>query len=199
MPCLIWKARRCARLAGFLLLKREFAQAIRWISLRDVKLGAMLATPTTSERAMPRLNPLIPGNAKRPPPPAGLDERERTIWRQISARLPQDWSSQPLMKELCRHIRNADDLADELGRARDAINELRKTPEPPTKLLAAAMREYRVLLRAHGAQSQAISALSTRLRLTPQSRYQPSTAQTRATETPEGIRPWNDWGNNRSQ
>jgi hypothetical protein len=152
------------------------------------------------ERTMPRTSPFIPGNGKRPPPPAGLDAREAAIWRQITKRLPVDWFvAEPLLKELCRHIRICDDLAGDIARARAAVDEIRGMPEPPAKLLLAAMREYRALLRAHGYQSERVTNLSTKLRLAPQSRYAPKTAKTRAMETDAGVPPWLDWGNDRPQ
>jgi hypothetical protein len=144
---------------------------------------------------MPRTSPLIPGNSKRPSPPPGLDARETKIWRQITKRLPVDWfAAEPLLTELCRHIRISDDLMGDIAQARAAIDGLQKTSDPRSKLLLEAMKEYRTLLRCHCLQSERIGALSTKLRLTPQSRYAPATAKTRATETPAGIDPWLDWG-----
>jgi hypothetical protein len=119
--------------------------------------------------------PIIPGsNGKRPPPPPQLNASERAIWREFTARLPPDWftASAPLLKELCRHVRLADNLSEDITRARATIDELQKMPEPPAKPLKEATKEYRVLLRMHGFQSQRIGAMMTRLRLTPQSRYQ---------------------------
>ena len=156
---------------------------------------------------MPRQNqytaagPIIPGNERRPSPPAQLDTRERRIWSAITARLPADWitaESQPMLTELCRHIRIADDLAVDRALARAAIDEIRKMPEPDAKSLAEATREYRAVLRAHGYQTERIGNLSTKLRLTPQARYAPSTAKREAGKVIEGPEPWNDWGNDRS-
>jgi hypothetical protein len=147
-------------------------------------------------------NPLIPGiPGRRPSPPAQLDAREKQIWTEISRRLPADWftASAPLLMELCRHIHLADDLAGDIAPARAAIDEIQKMPEPPTKLLAAATKEYRVLLRMHGLQSQRIGTLATRLRLTPQSRYAPSVAGTAAQTTDAEIPPWLDYGVDRPQ
>jgi len=168
-----------------------------------MKRRAMLATQRPMERAMPRtsrqdaLSPLIPG--KRRPPPAELDEREAKIWRDITARLPIDWfttDNAPLLKELCRHIRHADDLSIDLALARAAVDEIRKTPEPPStkKLLEEAEKGYRVLLRAHGFQSERIGNLSTKLRLTNQARYEPSRAKAESAKATSYPAPWNDWG-----
>jgi hypothetical protein len=157
---------------------------------------------------MPRKNqydasgPFIPGTERRPSPPAQLDARERAIWTKITARLPAEWftaETQPMLTELCRHIRIADDLSTDRALARAAIDELRKTPEPPAELLATATQEYRAVLRAHGYQSERIGNLATKLRLTPQARYAPSTAKREAAKVIEGPEPWLDWGENRKQ
>jgi hypothetical protein len=151
------------------------------------------------KREQDGLGPILPGsNGKRPPPPAELNPREKVIWRDIAKRLPADWfqTSQPVLKELCQHIRLADDLMEDVRRAQAVVDELRGTPGPAdVKLLVAALRELRAALRAHLLQSGQIISLSTKLRLTPQSRYAPSTAKVRAGETSDGIEPWNDWGN----
>ena len=145
--------------------------------------------------------PIIPGSTKRPPPPTDLEPREKVIWRDLAARLPPDWfaTSQSVLKELVRHVRLSDDLMGDIKRAQAAVDEVLRMPEPPAKLLVAATRELRASLRTHVLQSQRIGALSTQLRLTPQSRYQPTTAKAKAMETPEGIDPWLDWGNDRPQ
>jgi hypothetical protein len=152
---------------------------------------------------MPRRNqysasPIIPGSERRPPPPAELEARERAIWTKIIARLPAIWitaEAQPMLTELCRHIRIADDLSVDLTEARAAINAIRKSPEPDSEALAMATQEYLALLRAHGFQSERIGNLSTKLRLTPQARYAPSTANRATSRTLE--RPWEDWGEDR--
>jgi hypothetical protein len=141
---------------------------------------------------MPRKNqytsgPIIPGNERRPSPPAQLDARERAIWTKITARLPADWftaETQPMLTELCRHIRNADDLTADLAVARAAIDEIQKQPEPDSEALEEAKK---------------VARHSTKLRLTPQARYAPSTAKREAAKVLEGPEPWSDWGENRKQ
>ena len=138
------------------------------------------------------LSPIIPGTTKRPSPPAHLDARERAIWSKITASLTADWftaSNAPMFTELCRHIRHADDLSTDLARARATIDGIRKQPEPDTEVLAEATKEYHSLLRAHGYQSERLGNLATKLRLTPQARYAPSTAQREAAKVIEGIPP----------
>jgi hypothetical protein len=149
------------------------------------------------KRQQGALSPIIPGsNGKRPAPPPELTPREKVVWRDLTKRLPADWftTSQPVLRELVRHIVLADDAHQVVARAQAAVDEILRMPEPPpAKLLVAATRELRASLRTHVLQSQRISALSTTLRLTPQARYQPSTAKIRATEEPAGVAPWNDW------
>jgi hypothetical protein len=99
-----------------------------------------------------------------------------------------------MLKELVRHIRIADDLWVDLAQARAAIDELRKAPEPDAESVAEATREYRAVLRAHGYQTERIGNLATKLRLTPQARYAPSTASREAAKTIDGLAPWDDWG-----
>jgi hypothetical protein len=152
---------------------------------------------------MPRQNqyasgPIIPGNERRPSPPAQLDARERAIWTKITARLPAEWftaEAQPMLKELVRHLCIADDLAADLKLARVAVDETRKALD--AEALAAATQEYRAVLRAHGYQSERIGNLATKLRLSPQSRYAPSSAKREAGKVLEGPAPWLDWRNDR--
>src|SRR2546421_267826 len=73
-----------------------------------------------------RLSPFIPGSKqKRPAPPPELNVREAKIWTKITRRLPADWftASAPLLKELCRHSRLADNLSEDIARAQTAIDE----------------------------------------------------------------------------
>jgi hypothetical protein len=71
--------------------------------------------------------------------------------------LPRDWfgGSLPVLVQLVRHIKLSNDMAGDVARARAAIDEIQKMPEPPLKLLLAAMKEYRVLARCHAQQLDA--------------------------------------------
>jgi hypothetical protein len=206
------EARRDCPLCGlFLNQERESTQAIKrrdrnyaGDSLRHEWLAHHAARRNADDpkRSAPMARtsqnggPILPGTTKRPSPPPGLDAREAVIWRQVTKRLPPDWinTGAPLFRELCRHIALSNTLMEDIARARAAIDELRTSEQPASKLLLDATKSYRVLLRLHALQSQQIGTLSTKLRLTPQSRYQSSTAKARATEEPEGPEPWLDWG-----
>jgi hypothetical protein len=197
----------CPPRAAFLRLERESRQAMAGVR-RAIQLAWRSAPRNAGagdqqERAMPRPNqytsgPILPG--KRRPPPPELDAREAKIWREITGRLPAEWftaDNAPLLKELCRHIRHADDLSDDVTVARARINQFLAEPkrDPFKKLLLEATQEYLTLLRAHGFQSERIGNLSTKLRLTNQSRYQSSKAKAEAARTASSHpEPWLDWG-----
>jgi hypothetical protein len=202
------KARRCARLAGFLLLKREFTQAVGRI-LAQHETWRDAGDPPATERAMPRKNqyqafgPLMPGSGRRPSPPPELTAREAKIWRDVTQRLPASWFTSDnamLLKELCRHIRHADDLSIDLTMARTAVDQVRADPkqDPRGKLRAEATAHYFSLLRAHAHQSERMGQLATKLRLTPSSRYAPGKAATEAAKA-SYPRPWNDWRGGRDE
>src|SRR5262245_27408074 len=100
---------------------------------------------------------VIPGT--RPPPPAQLTPEQAIHWRTITNRLPQSWfgeETQFLLRELVRHVDYCDALA------RD-IEALRSSPDATTEELHQA-------LKAHALQSERLANLSTKLRLTKQSR-----------------------------
>jgi hypothetical protein len=62
------------------------------------------------------LGPIIPGVERRPPPPDDLEPEEQAHWVAITGALPADWfngGSWPLLKQLCRHINNADELVQD--------------------------------------------------------------------------------------
>jgi hypothetical protein len=141
----------------------------------------------------------------RPPPPAppDLDPAEADIWNAIVASLPADWitgGSAPLLTNLCRHVHNANLLAADIGSRREDIDQARQldsaASEPKAISRARALRlslekSLRSLLTAHGYQSDRITRLSTKLRLSQQSRYRADAAG-RATAR-EPLRPWEDW------
>lgn len=145
---------------------------------------------------------VVPGaKVPPPPPPPELDDVEAVIWRGIVSDLPGDWfapESQPMLKELCRHVRHADDLMQDLRAVRAALAEVTAGSGPvPTQSEAVATltNEVRALLRAHGYQSERIGNLATKLRLTNQAKVVVTAAARKAKETPSRApEPWDDWG-----
>ncbi len=143
------------------------------------------------------LGPILPGvPRKRSPPPPELDPREAKIWRDITRSLPADWftsGNHLLLKELCRHVRLSDDSMVDIALARAAVDEVMATPKPPPKLLIEALKKYRAALQSHALQSERIASLSTKLRITNQSRYAPRVAGTAANTVSAYPEPWIDW------
>jgi hypothetical protein len=137
------------------------------------------------------LGPIMPGVETRPPPPDDLLPAEQAHWIAIVAALPPDWfngGSAPLLKQLCRHIHNADLLAQDIAQERGAL----AAGEP--KARSALLRA----LRCHGYESDRIISLSTKLRLTKLSRYaRADAAHAAARDAGSSPPPWTDWGNGR--
>lgn len=143
--------------------------------------------------------------AARPPldPPDGLDEPERAIWQGIVSKLPGDWfapEAVPLLKELVRHVRNADDLAVDLASVRAGrklIEAAELTEAERLAQLKTSSTALHALLRAQGYQSERIGNLATKLRLTNQSKdLVTAAARKRADQRPTPqAKPWDDWKN----
>ena len=57
-------------------------------------------------------------SARLPPPPEELEPDQQLEWEAITARLPVDWftgENIPMLKELCRHITYARELAGQIA------------------------------------------------------------------------------------
>jgi hypothetical protein len=117
----------------------------------------------------------------KPEPPAELSPQAAAEWRRITGALPYDWFTAPtqaLLVQLCNHIVQARRIAGSI----DAFEtEWLADPE--------GLARYDKLLALAARESSVIASLSTKMRLTPQSRYQPGRA---ATEAAKGGRrlPW---------
>ena len=114
-----------------------------------------------------------------------------------------------MLKELCRHITYARELARQMQKLRAEIQAvmegsaadtagsvgIAEEQEDPTGLRDELCR----LLRSHGYQTERIGNLSTKLRLTKQSRYDASSAYRAAKDAGSVMKkPWLDWGENSS-
>ena len=78
------------------------------------------------------------------PEPDDLNEPEQTIWENLTYRLPAEWfvgATEPLLKQLVRHIHHADLLAGEIRRA-----------EPELGTDAKRWAVFRAMSRAFGYQ-----------------------------------------------
>jgi hypothetical protein len=113
--------------------------------------------------------PLGPG-MPRIEPPKGFDADEKALWRQIVGTMPADWfdlGSAPMLAKLCEHLVAADGLKKAYKTNGDI--ELLKNWREETKVIAS---------------------LATKLRLTPQSRYDCFKAANKLKNTVRGIKAW---------
>jgi hypothetical protein len=122
---------------------------------------------------------LVPG--VRPESPAELSPEQAETWRVAVNSMPADWFSGctgVLLHQLCRHVSYARWMAAEL----DAVGL-----GSPKK--GGGIDRFDKLSRMHLREGKAISSLMTKLRLTPQSRYQSRAAFTAHQNTPQ-KKPW---------
>ena len=119
-------------------------------------------------------------STRRLSPPPDPTEEQAEVWRGIVNAHPGDWfgpGSAPVLAALCRHVTAGRRVAGWIARleaAEDGLDE---------------ERWFKLLARQE-AESKAVAALATRLRLTPQSRYTPHGAATAGRGTQDGPRPW---------
>jgi hypothetical protein len=111
-----------------------------------------------------------------------MPEPQKKIWRDSIAGEPADFfvtaATQALLTNYCRHLHAANEFSD-------LIDDF-----PPEVLeTAMGMRRYEWLSRMRQRETKAAMELATKLRLTNQSRWQPSTAAIKAS-TEAGPSPW---------
>ena len=144
--------------------------------------------------------PIIPG--QRALPPDDLEPDEAAEWNQITARLPDGWftaENMPMLTQLCRHICYARWLAGAISSIRGQIRAIEASSDPVAlgseKAEAMLSDRLRSFLRAHCDQSERISNISTKLRLTQGSRYTLTAARaaSAAGDSPTGRKPWEGW------
>jgi hypothetical protein len=123
-----------------------------------------------------------------------LTEEECQIWTDIAASLPHDWfpaDTHPLLVQLCRHIGYARLLANEINAVRQRLREV--TPESDEE--SRWWVELTALMRSHALQSERISQIAVKLRMTNQSRLQARGGdQNRRTVSGVVEKPWEAWG-----
>jgi hypothetical protein len=95
----------------------------------------------------------------RPLPPIDFDDREAAIWSSIVNSMPADWfniGSVPLLTQYVRHVVASQNLAFLIANATANSEEIN-------------VKEYIALLRAQKEESNALSSLATKLRISNQS------------------------------
>jgi len=139
-------------------------------------------------------------------PPPELSEPEQNVWRKIVASQAPGWftdGNAPLLRELCRHIQQTERIMADLAAIEKASETaLDRTTVDPVKLelMIEVARSRTALIKLHVQVSRQIGDLSTRLRLSNQSRYEGVRAKSEAEkEAPSSIpEPWLDWGRERT-
>jgi hypothetical protein len=123
--------------------------------------------------------PSVVGLPERPEPLSHLTAEEAEEWRNIVATKPADWfmrDAQPVLAAYCQAIVMHRELMG-IWRARQAL-------DAPEKLLG-----LKDLVSMVNKTANLVAQLATKLRLTPQSRYNPRSAST-ANSKPDGRKLW---------
>jgi hypothetical protein len=120
---------------------------------------------------------------RRPAPPHGLSEAERTVWRDVVGCMAAGWlarSQYPILTAYCRHTVRAEMLAAEIEGFRPEWLVVEGGLARLDKIMAMAERETR-----------AITACARSMRLTHQAQVRPPSAGSAAArQPPDGRRPW---------
>ena len=124
----------------------------------------------------------------RPKAPPELTKEQKAEWDRIVGRMPSDWFGPemwPMLANLCRHIVYAREFAGELDDLTATFKDMclrlhKEHPELAPKEIRCLARiqldQRGELVKMHSDQTRMIAMLSTKLRLTPQSRFQAVTA-----------------------
>lgn len=103
----------------------------------------------------------------RPEAPSYLTNDQADIWKRIVASEAADFfrtaTVQVLLADYCRHVERVAWLEDEISEARKPSSEL-------------ALKDVDRLMKMAERETRAVLSIATKLRLTNQSRYQPSVA-----------------------
>ena len=112
---------------------------------------------------------------RRPEPPPELNDEQAEEWRAVVGRLPADWFGREtfaLLVQHCRHVSRARKLSQWIEEV-----ERSATPDPV---------EYTKLLHEEAAQTNAIQALATRMRISQAASYDAK----RLKPTKPSVMPW---------
>ena len=119
----------------------------------------------------------------RPSAPDDLTEAQMKVWNRTVANEASDTfktaALQQLLKEYCRHTTSAAFISDRI----EEIEKAGLTGE-------SDLKDYNKLLAMRDRETKAIASKATKLRLTNQSRYQPSTAAVKAGGQGAERKPW---------
>ena len=114
-----------------------------------------------SRSALSVVAPSTIGAAKRPDPAVTLTDEQAGVWVSVVDNLPADWFPTDVhgtLEQYCRHVVAARKVAQLIAQA-ESLEDL-------------DVADYDRLLKMQEREGRALSSLATRLRITPQSRYQ---------------------------
>ena len=132
--------------------------------------------PRKSAAALATITPITD---HRPPPPKELTAEQAAEWQAIVGRLPREWIArevQPLLVAYLQHWSTCRFLSKQI----DAFN-------PDWIADPGGFERYSSWLALRARETKAMADLATKLRLTNQSRYMPSTAARQAQREPFGY------------
>src|SRR5262245_11159160 len=132
----------------------------------------------------PGLKSELPG--ERPEPPAELTQEEAQEWQEIVTRMPPGWFTRetwPVLVQLCRNICTARKVAE--------VSEVIKGYKFKGTGSGQWVRKVKEVAELQMKLAGSIGSLSTKLRLTQQSKYETSkVAGEQAAKASPGLRPW---------
>jgi hypothetical protein len=119
----------------------------------------------------------------RPSAPDDLTDFQRSLWERLVASEPNDFfkgaGRQALLKDFCRHV----EAADQLAKLIDAFR-------PEWLATDEGLDRYGKLLGLRERETRTINSAATKLRLTNQARYTPVGAARASAHVRTGPAPW---------
>jgi hypothetical protein len=145
---------------------------------------------------------MIPGQS--PPPPEELEPDQQLEWEAITARLPVDWftgENIPMLKELCRHITYARELAKEIAEVKAMLSEVvagTAAEAEKSNVMAAGRKELDGCRKKRVVWPPACARLPVRTHRQSFDQAAADEAAARAARDAGGTwpKPWTDWGEN---
>ena len=124
----------------------------------------------------------LPASLQRPEPLTDLTDAQAEEWRAVVGRMPLGWftrETHQVLATYCRHVVNARHLAAMLADF-----------DPSWMTEDDGLKRYDKLLAMADREGKAVASTATKLRLTPQSRYQPDRAATAVSKAGAEEKPW---------
>lgn len=124
---------------------------------------------------------------RRPEPPEHLSPAQAELWRTITEAKSADWFTVEALPLLEAYVR-AIEQHRLVSNAVDAFGDILMSPDADPLLVLANIKALNRLHAMQERQANLMQSLATKMRLTQQSRWQPSTAASKSEA--KGSRPW---------